>query len=54
MADVELLDVAHVSKKASSIRISIPKKVIEQLGIEPEDILGFYLVNGKVFMEKLR
>ena len=54
MGDGVLLDVSHASKRGTSIRISIPRKVVEKLGIGPEDIIGFYLIEGRVLIEKLR
>lgn len=54
MTNIELLDVTHVSRKASSLRISIPKKVAERLGLEPENVLGFYLSDGKIVIEKIK
>jgi bifunctional DNA-binding transcriptional regulator/antitoxin component of YhaV-PrlF toxin-antitoxin module len=48
-----LIDVSHVSRKSKSLRITIPKKVIEELKIQPSEILGYYLEDGRVFIEKM-
>ncbi|PYB68765.1 transcriptional regulator [Thermoplasma sp. Kam2015] len=49
----KLLDVSHVSSRGSSLRITIPKKVIQKLDIKPEDIIGFFEDDGKVTIEKI-
>lgn len=49
----QLIDVSHVSKRGSSLRITIPKKVQTILGIKEEDILGYYEEDGKVFLKKM-
>lgn len=49
-----LLDVSHVSKRGSSLRITLPKKISEKLGIEPEDILGYYVDGDSVVLEKMK
>lgn len=48
-----LLDVAHISKRGSSIRATIPKKVQDKLGIKEEDIIGYYEENGKIYLKKM-
>ncbi|MCL6089532.1 MAG: AbrB/MazE/SpoVT family DNA-binding domain-containing protein [Candidatus Thermoplasmatota archaeon] len=48
-----LLEVSHVSKRGSSLRITLPKKVSERLKISPEDILGFYFDGKDVYLEKM-
>ncbi|MCL4340861.1 MAG: AbrB/MazE/SpoVT family DNA-binding domain-containing protein [Candidatus Thermoplasmatota archaeon] len=49
-----LIDVSHVSKRGSSLRMTLPKKVAEQLQIEPKDIVGFYLDGKNVSLEKMK
>lgn len=49
-----LLDVSHVSKRGSSLRITLPKKVSEKLGVNPEDILGYYFDGENVVLEKMK
>ncbi len=49
----QLLDVSHVSKRGTSLRITLPRKVQEKLGIGESDIVGFYLDDGKVIVRKL-
>jgi antitoxin component of MazEF toxin-antitoxin module len=50
----KLIDVAHVSKRGSSLRISIPRKVAESIGISEGEILGFYSDGERIFVEKMR
>ena len=42
----QLIDVSHTSKRGSSLRITIPKKVQEKLDVKEEDIVGFYEEDG--------
>ena len=52
-AEKKLIDVAHVSKRGSSLRISIPKKVAESIGISEGEILGFYSDGERTFVERI-
>ena len=49
----KLIEVAHVSKRGSSLRISIPRKVAESIGILEGEIVGFYTDGKKIFLEKV-
>ena len=49
----QLVDVSHVSKRGSSLRINLPKKAQAILGIKEGDILGFYEEDGKIFLRKM-
>lgn len=49
----QLIEVTHVSRRGSSIRITIPKKVQEKLGVREEDILGFYEEDGNILLKKM-
>lgn len=49
-----LLDVSHVSKRGSSLRITLPRKVTEKLDIKPEDILGFYYDGEAIYLERVK
>ncbi len=48
-----LIDVSHVSKRGSSLRITVPKRVIEKMKIKPEDIVGFFEEDGKIYIERI-
>jgi AbrB family looped-hinge helix DNA binding protein len=50
----QLLDVSHVSTRGSSLRITVPKKVTEMLGIKEHDVIGFYEENGRIIIEKVK
>ncbi|MEM0157913.1 MAG: AbrB/MazE/SpoVT family DNA-binding domain-containing protein [Thermoplasmataceae archaeon] len=41
-----LLDVAHITSRGTSYRITIPRKVVERLGLGPDDIVAFYDDDG--------
>lgn len=49
-----LIDVSHSSKRGSSLRITVPKKVVERLGLEPEHVVGFYLDGDKVVVDRIK
>ena len=49
-----LIDVSHTSKRGSSLRITVPKKVVQKLGLEPEHVVGFYLDGEKIVVERIR
>ena len=49
----QLVDVSHVSKRGSSLRMTLPKKVQEKMGVKEEDILGYYEENGKIVLKKM-
>lgn len=54
MADAKmLLDVSHISRGGGSLRVTIPKRVIEVTGLTHSDIVAFYLDGKKVTIEKL-
>lgn len=49
----KLIDVAKTSKKSTSLRITLPKKVAEKLSIGEEEFVGFYEENGKIVIKKV-
>ena len=49
----QLLDVSHVLKRGSSLRINIPKDIQEKLGLKEEDIIWFYEEDGKIVLRKM-
>lgn len=49
----QLLDVSHTSKRGTSLRITIPKRVQGKLGVKEEDIIGFYEEDGKIILKKM-
>lgn len=49
----QLIDVTHVSKRGSSLRMTLPKKVQTKLAVNEEDIMGFYEEDGKIVLKKM-
>lgn len=49
-----LLDVAHVSSKGGSMRITIPKKVSKLLDLKDTDLIAFYDYSGRIIIDKLK
>ena len=49
----QLLDVSHVLRRGSSLRITLPKSIREKLGLKEEDIMGFYEDNGSIIIRKI-
>ena len=50
----QLLEVTHVSRRGSSLRITLPKIVGEKLGTSPGDVVGFYEEDGKIMIQKMK
>ena len=50
----QLVDVSHLSKRGSSLRMTVPKRVQVKLGVKEEDIVGFYEEDGKIVLKKMR
>jgi AbrB family looped-hinge helix DNA binding protein len=42
-----------VSRRGSSLRITLPKTIREKLGLNEGDILGFYEEDGKIILKKV-
>lgn len=52
-AETTLVETTRVSK-SKSLRMSLPKRIAERLGVGPEDIVGFYSTeDGMVCIRKL-
>lgn len=51
-----ILDVTHLSSRnGTSYRITLPKKVVECIGLTQEDnVVVFLLENGKIVLDKVR
>lgn len=49
----QLVEVAHVSRRGTSLRITVPKKVQEKFGIKEEDILGYYEEDGRMVLKNM-
>ncbi|MCL4332073.1 MAG: AbrB/MazE/SpoVT family DNA-binding domain-containing protein [Thermoplasmataceae archaeon] len=53
MPEKKLIDVAHVSGRSGSYRVTIPKRISEILGVKEGDIIAFY-DNGEITIGKLQ
>ena len=49
----QLIEVKHVSKSGTSLRITLPKKAAEALKANAGDIIGFYQEGNRVFVKKM-
>ena len=49
----QLIEVTHISKRGTSLRITLPKKAAEALKANSGDIIGFYQESGRVFVKKM-
>ncbi len=49
----KLIAVTRTSSRGSSIRITLPKEIAEQLKIGEKDHVGFYENNGKIVIKKI-
>ena len=50
----QLVDVTHLSKRGSSLRMTPPKKVQVKLGVKKGEIVGFYEDNGNIILKKMK
>ena len=53
MAKKEIVDVTHVYVRGNSYRITVPRKVGEELGLVDGSLLSFVREDGKIFIEGL-
>ena len=49
-----MLEVSHVSRREASMRITIPKKAAEAMGLKEGDIVGFYEDSGNIVLKKMK
>ncbi len=50
----QLIEVTHVSKRGTSLRITLPKKAAEALKANAGDIIGFYKEDDRVFLKRIK
>jgi len=50
----QMLEVTHVSKRGSSLRIKLLKMDGEKLWISPDDVLGFYEEGDIMMIQKMK
>ena len=53
MAKKEIVDITHVYVRGSSYRITVSRKVGEELGLVDGSLLSFLREDGKIFIEGL-
>lgn len=50
----QLVDTTHVSKRGTSLRVSVPQKVAELLGISFDEVVGFYVdEDGRIVLKRM-
>lgn len=49
----KLVEVSHASRRGSSIRITLPKKIQEKLCINEGDIIGFYEEGDRIILRRV-
>ena len=49
----DLVDVTRTSKKGTSLRITLPKRIAERLSIKEGEFLGFYEKDGVIYLKKI-
>lgn len=54
MEKKQLLEVAHVTIRGTSIRITLPKKIVKILDVTEGDIVGFYEEDGYIRLQKMK
>ena len=53
MAEKKIVYVTHVYVRGNSYRITVPRKVGEELGMADGSLLSFVREDGKIFIENL-
>ena len=51
---MKILDVTHISARGSSFRITLPRKIIERMKLNPDDIITFVEKDGEVVLRKMK
>ena len=49
----KLIAVIKISKRGSSLRITLPKEIAEKLNASQSDHIGLYEVNGEIVVRKI-
>jgi len=49
----QLLDASHVSKRGTSLKVTLPKRIAEILGAGEREVLGFYEEGGGIMIQKM-
>ena len=49
----ELIDVAHISKRGTSMRVTLLKRVADLIGTKEEKIIGYYRGEERVYIQRM-
>jgi AbrB family looped-hinge helix DNA binding protein len=52
-AKKELVDITRTSKRGTSLRITLPKRIAEKLLIKEGEFVGFHMEEDKVIVERI-
>lgn len=52
--DEELLAVVQASKFQSSVKVTVPKRVVRELNLEHGTFVGFYRHKGCIFIKRMK
>ena len=50
----EKLDVSHISSRGESFRLTLPRKIIKKLGLNPDDLIIFGEKDGDIVLRKMK
>lgn len=51
----KIMDIARMTKRGASIRVTIPKKVLKKLNFKDEDLIAFYeSEDGRIYIDLLK
>ena len=51
---MRILDVSHISSRGESFRITLPRKIIKKLGLNPDDLIIFGEKDGEIVLRKMK
>ena len=49
-----IFDVTHISSRGESFRITLPKKTLKKLGLNPDDLIIFGEKDGETVLRKMK
>ena len=51
---MRILEVSHISSRGESFRITLPKKIIKKLALDPDDLIIFGEKDGDIVLRKMK
>ena len=51
---MRILEVSHISARGESFRITLPRKIIKKLGLNPDDLIIFGEKDGEIVIRKMK